>query len=78
MQDGYAVATTPHAENAFYNDLPSDQIETLAKDLSLQSLAGFETPVNFVAADLKVPSTYMICDKDVVLVPAFQEVGLLS
>jgi len=72
QKDGYAIAGSGALE-AFYNDLPKDEAEAHFKKLAKQSLVAFETPVNFVAADLKVPSTYMICEKDALLVPAFQE-----
>lgn len=38
-----------------------------------QSVGPFETPVTFVASDLKIPSTYLICENDTLLRLEFQK-----
>ncbi|RGP68833.1 hypothetical protein FSPOR_5039 [Fusarium sporotrichioides] len=52
------------AKDAFYNDLPSEEVDKALAACTLQSTASFETPSNFVATDITVPRTYVVCEED--------------
>ena len=61
------------AKHAFYNDLPDEEAQALYEKLNHHALSAFETPVDYVASDLTVPSTYLICENDAVLPVQFQD-----
>ena len=52
------------AKEAFYNDLPSDQADEAIAHCVHHSTASFETAAYFVATDITVPRTYVVCDDD--------------
>ncbi|KAJ4136525.1 hypothetical protein NW768_004140 [Fusarium equiseti] len=52
------------AKDTFYNDLPSDEADKALAHCALQSTASLETPADFVATDITVPKTYVVCDID--------------
>ncbi|KAI1374421.1 Alpha/beta hydrolase fold-1 [Hypoxylon crocopeplum] len=64
----------PEAKHAFYNDIPDEEAQRCFDALGAQSQDSFETPVDFAAPDLKIPSTFLICEGDAAMPPAFQEI----
>lgn len=52
--------------------MPKDEIEKHFSMLLPHSQDTFETPVNFIPADIKVPKTYIICEKDAAMLPELQ------
>jgi len=52
------------AKDAFYNDLPSDEADKALVHCVHHSTASFETAADFVATDITVPKTYVVCDND--------------
>ncbi|CAG7557844.1 unnamed protein product [Fusarium equiseti] len=52
------------AKDAFYNDLPSDEADKAIAHCVHHSTASFETAADFVATDITVPKTYVVCDDD--------------
>ncbi|KAJ4024640.1 hypothetical protein NW752_003205 [Fusarium irregulare] len=52
------------AKDTFYNDLPSDDADKALAQCAHQSTASLETGADFVATDITVPKTYVICDID--------------
>ncbi|KAI0595850.1 Alpha/beta hydrolase fold-1 [Biscogniauxia sp. FL1348] len=47
-----------------YNDVPEDEAQRVFESLLPQSQAAFEVPVTYVATDLTIPKTFVICKKD--------------
>jgi len=68
----YCIAA-PESINAFYSDLEPSVAEALMTKIRPQSMGPFETPVTYVAGDLTIPSTYLICETDTLLKPEFQK-----
>ncbi|KAI1082914.1 Alpha/beta hydrolase fold-1 [Whalleya microplaca] len=56
-----------------YNDVPEDEAQRCFEALVPQCQAATETPVTFVAVDLTIPKTYIICEKDLALPVEIQE-----
>lgn len=52
------------AKDTFYNDLPSDKADKALSHCGHQSTASLETASDFVATDVTVPKTYVVCDID--------------
>ncbi|KAI1806244.1 Alpha/beta hydrolase fold-1 [Daldinia bambusicola] len=61
------------AKQIFYNDLPGDVVEQCFSSLVPFSQDSLETPVEFAAPDLTIPSTYLICENDLGMPPHAQE-----
>ena len=53
--------------------MPLEQAKDTFKLLEPHSQDAFETPVEVVNADLSIPSTYVICEKDQGVPPFVQE-----
>ncbi|CEI69284.1 hypothetical protein FVEN_g3967 [Fusarium venenatum] len=52
------------AKDTFYNDLPSEEAGKALSACALQSTASLETPSDFVATDITVSRTYVVCEED--------------
>ncbi|KAI0010037.1 Alpha/beta hydrolase fold-1 [Xylariaceae sp. FL0662B] len=61
------------AKKIFYNDIPEEEAQRHFESLVPCSQDAYETPVNFIAADITIPKTYIICTKDAGLLPSLQE-----
>ncbi|KAF3054939.1 hypothetical protein GL218_07349 [Daldinia childiae] len=61
------------AKQDFYNDLPDDVAEKCFDALLPFSQDALETPVEFVASDLIIPRTFLICENDMAMLPHIQE-----
>lgn len=57
-----------HAQwaGAVFNDMPWEDAYTAAQNLGAHSAAAFMTPVTQIAYD-KIPVTYVVCEKDLVI-----------
>lgn len=60
------------AKDHFYNDLPDAEAQQLFDSLQPHSQDAFEIPVNYIPADIEIPKTYIICERDQALPPAAQ------
>ncbi|WP_405883524.1 alpha/beta hydrolase [Streptomyces sp. NBC_01136] len=56
----------------FYGDVPQDDADRAADRLVLQTLKSFNEPLTR-AAWKGIPSTYIVCEQDLAIPPAFQE-----
>ncbi|KAF4973945.1 hypothetical protein FZEAL_9092 [Fusarium zealandicum] len=56
-----------NAQNTFYGDIDSEMATRMIANCVPQSTASLETPSSFVATDVVVPTTYMVCEKDRVI-----------
>ena len=61
------------AKTVFYEDLPEEERESWFKKLGTMSPGAFLTPVDFSAPQLKVPSLYLITEKDRAVMLELQE-----
>ncbi|KAK2686556.1 hypothetical protein QWA68_014368 [Fusarium oxysporum] len=52
------------AQNAFYNDCIPEVAENAIGECVNHSTASLETPADFVATDITVPKTYVVCEID--------------
>ncbi|KAF5536618.1 hypothetical protein FMEXI_10217 [Fusarium mexicanum] len=52
------------AENAFYNDCTREVAKKAISECVNHSTVSFETPADFVATDITVPKTYVVCEID--------------
>ncbi|KAF9766200.1 hypothetical protein IL306_001424 [Fusarium sp. DS 682] len=52
------------ATNAFYNDCTPEVAEKAIGECVNHSTASLETPADFVATDITVPKTYVVCEID--------------
>ncbi|KAI1472657.1 Alpha/beta hydrolase fold-1 [Daldinia caldariorum] len=69
---------TADAKQAFYNDLPDDVVEQCFDSLVPFSQDSLETPVEFAAPDLTIPSAYLICENDLTVPLHVQEAFVAS
>lgn len=65
------------AEKGLYSDLPEEEAEKYYELLEPHSQDAFETPVNYIAADVKIPMTYVVTEKDMGF-PAFAQKALAA
>lgn len=65
------------AEKALYSDLPDAEAEAYFDLFQPHSQDAFETPVDYIAADVGVPMTYIVTEQDAVF-PAFAQRALLE
>ncbi|KAM0227019.1 hypothetical protein ACHAPO_011903 [Fusarium lateritium] len=73
-EEGGLVHLHDTFKSSFYSDLPSnEQDEAWKKVLSSQSRKSFDHLADFINADVKIPTTYVKCEKDEVLPPAYQD-----
>lgn len=56
-----------------YNMLPEEEQWRAAEGIVYQSRASLSAPVHFVAADVTVPKTYIVCTQDMAAAPQFQK-----
>lgn len=61
------------AKYVFYNDLSEEEAQSWFEQLEPQSQDAWEVPVEYVATDITIPKTYMICEDDVGFSLALQE-----
>ena len=61
---GHHCVCGSNAGNAFYNLLPEDERAEASRWLVHQSRASQTAPVRFVASDVTVPKTYVVCKHD--------------
>ncbi|KAF5653298.1 signal peptide-containing protein [Fusarium sp. NRRL 25303] len=52
------------AQNAFYNDCTPEVAKKAISECVNHSTASLETPAEFVATDITVPKTYVVCEID--------------
>ncbi|KAF5623178.1 uncharacterized protein FTJAE_10701 [Fusarium tjaetaba] len=52
------------AQNAFYNDCTPEVAKKAISECVNHSTASLETPADFVATDITVPKTYVVCEID--------------
>lgn len=57
-------ASPEEARGLFFSDLSDEEAEKYVKALSPQAQDAFETPVDFVPSQLKIPATYLVCELD--------------
>lgn len=62
-----------NAKRALYNDLSPEDAEYWLSRCQPHTLASFAKPVDFVPPDLKIPSTYLICENDGAIRVSLQE-----
>lgn len=60
------------AKGVLYNDTPEADAAKYFQLTQPQSQDCFETAVNFIPADMVVPKTYIICEKDQTVPAALQ------
>ncbi|KAM0812316.1 putative Alpha/beta hydrolase fold-1 [Seiridium cardinale] len=65
------------AEKALYSDLPHEEAEKYYDLFESHSQDAFETPVNYIAADVTIPMTYIVTEKDMAF-PAFAQKALAA
>ncbi|KAI1845392.1 hypothetical protein JX265_005253 [Neoarthrinium moseri] len=61
---GHLIHLQEFAKDKFYNDLPDNEAQKQFESLLPHSQDAFETPVNFIPADVTIPKTYIICEND--------------
>ena len=61
------------AKDALFNDLPEPERGAWLAKLVPHSQDSFEAPLDFVVADVAVPQTYVVCERDQALPVALQE-----
>ncbi|KAI1500827.1 Alpha/beta hydrolase fold-1 [Biscogniauxia marginata] len=59
-----STRTNEITKKLIYNDIPEDEAQRVFESLLPQSQVAFETPVTYVATDLTIPKTFIICKKD--------------
>jgi hypothetical protein len=52
------------AQNSFYNDCVPEVARKAISECVNHSTASLETPADFVATDITVPKTYVVCEID--------------
>ncbi len=68
--------TAEDPAHIFYNDLPSDAAIFWVSKLKTHSYETFKSAVS-VEPWLKIPSSYLVCDKDIALPPQGQD-GMIA
>jgi hypothetical protein len=64
---------------AFFSDLPAkEQDAAWEKVLGSQSRKSFDHLADFINTDVKIPKTYVKCEKDEVALPAYQDMFIQS
>jgi pimeloyl-ACP methyl ester carboxylesterase len=66
------------AEKGLYSDLPDEEAEKYYELLEPHSQDAFETPVDYIAADVTVPMTYIVTEQDAVFPAAGQRAILAA
>lgn len=66
------------AEKGLYSDLPDEEAKKYYELLEPHSQDAFETPVDYIAADVTVPMTYIVTEQDAVFPPAGQRAILAA
>ncbi|KAK8054235.1 hypothetical protein PG996_013536 [Apiospora saccharicola] len=61
------------AKDALFNDLPEPERGAWLAKLVPQSQDSFEHPLGFVVADINIPKTYVVCERDQAIPVALQE-----
>lgn len=61
------------AKAAIYGDYDEAAQQQMYEMLLPHSQDAFETPCDFVAADIVIPKTYVVCERDSLVLPALQE-----
>jgi hypothetical protein len=56
-----------------YNDCPDEVVAKIEPQLEGHSQDAFETPIDFIAADVTIPKGYVICKQDLAIPTALQE-----
>lgn len=67
------MTLTKGAEKGLYSDLPEEEAESYYDMFEPHSQDAFETPVNYIAADVKIPKTYIVTEKDMAFPPFAQK-----
>ncbi|KAM5344347.1 hypothetical protein ACJ41O_012884 [Fusarium nematophilum] len=67
------------AKPLFFSDLPTEEQDAAwAKVLESQSCKSLNHQADFINADVQIPKTYVLCEKDETVAPAFQEAFIQS
>ncbi|ETS76659.1 hypothetical protein PFICI_12046 [Pestalotiopsis fici W106-1] len=66
------------AEKGLYSDLPDKESEKYYQLFQPQSQDAFETPVDYIAADVTIPMTYIVTEQDAVFPAAGQRAILAA
>ena len=61
------------ARNSVYSGCSEEAIQTALEATLPHSQDAFETSLDFIAADITIPKTYIICEKDQLLLLPLQE-----
>ncbi|KAK7931177.1 hypothetical protein PG985_001889 [Apiospora marii] len=61
------------AKDALFNDLPEPERSAWLAKLVPHSQDAFEAPLAFIAADITIPKTYIVCERDQAIPVALQE-----
>ncbi|GKU08006.1 hypothetical protein FLAG1_08945 [Fusarium langsethiae] len=74
IKEGGLVHLHDTFKSSFFSDLPTkEQEEAWRKVLGSHSRKSFDHLSGFINADVKIPMTYVKCEKDQVLPPEYQE-----
>lgn len=71
-QQDQLILANENSKHAFYNDVSDEEAQHWFEKLVPHSQDAFETPVEFVAADLTIPKGYIVCEQDQVRGNSFQ------
>jgi hypothetical protein len=66
------ISLTLAAKHLLYNDLPLREAQACWKMTEPSSYEAFIAPVDFGAADVTIPKTYIVCGRDVLMSPNTQ------
>ncbi|UZP42979.1 hypothetical protein NXS19_010795 [Fusarium pseudograminearum] len=73
-EEGGLVHLHDTFKSSFFSDLPADQRdEAWKKVLGSHSRKSFDHLADFINTDVKIPTTYVKCEKDEVLPPMYQD-----
>lgn len=67
------IPSKEHARALYFSDLTDEEAERYVEALCPQAQDSFETPVDFVPSQLKIPATYLFCELDCASPPSLQE-----
>ncbi|KAH9904558.1 alpha/beta-hydrolase [Xylariomycetidae sp. FL2044] len=73
LKGGEVRVLKPQSEDIFYNDLPEGDRKQYMAGLLYQSQTSLTTAVDYIAADLEIPKTYVVCTEDQGVPPAAQQ-----
>ncbi|KAJ3528125.1 hypothetical protein NM208_g10354 [Fusarium decemcellulare] len=79
LEEGVLHMQGDEAKPLFFSDLPPEaQTTAWANVFESQSRKSLNHKADFIEADIRIPKTYISCEKDECIIPAYQEIFIKS